>query len=550
MNNFTPSTISTDYRLLSKTVSSAAQQTVTRTLLTLNQEVSIAKFMSEPLGVSEIPIGLWDMIIYGSVDNIDGNINYYYKLHKYSGGVIVLPEIGQSSLSPDVNTVTSLITPNPTSYPSNLTISSPVTLNNTDRVYIELFAKKTTGTASVVLTTYFEGGYYSYVGTSLNAGTTLLGSENTWTAKNSFGNISFTPSTSTLLMASTVNGSDKATLTAGSVVYSSVNSNSIETTVNRTGISGIYNTTKKFSLALDEPGGILTLEKSTSEKVILTPIALSVGSGDSASYGTDGQVLTRTGAGSATSYPYGWKTPAITLSSTNTWTGTNTFNTDTSFLSIKTPSINGVLLTGSAVNTPLTIGDLQTGSSGTIDIGGNASRTGNINIGNGAGATTNTSTINLSNATSAGVININRPLTIGYIPLAIGTMGATNTKIGNRYLPTLSSATATTSGTAFTTTNMCSFNVPIGVWICTLIFYINTLVQITRLEFSVSPTSVQINGETVGGANNINQGGIYVNNSNTIVNNTSANQTWYATVFCSVASIPIIDLKVVLTRIA
>jgi hypothetical protein len=50
----------------------------------------------------------------------------------------------------------------------------------TDRIIIEIYYDKTGGT-SVDLTTYFENAYYSFVQSTLNAGTTLLTSDNNWT---------------------------------------------------------------------------------------------------------------------------------------------------------------------------------------------------------------------------------------------------------------------------------------------------------------------------------------------------------------------------------
>ena len=312
--NYSSTSSVSPYKLLSKTVSTSPSQTVVNDLSITtagSMTVLVASFMAEPLGLTVIPTGLWDMIIYGSVNNIAGTVNYFYKLYKYSAGVSTL--IGESSNTQNVST--DVNSSNPNSYPAIYTISSEQTLLTTDRVYIELHAKRTGSTLpanSVLLTTYFEGANYSYVGTSLNAGTTLLGSN-------------------------------------------------------------------------------------------------------------------------------------------NTWTGTNSFITDTSFLSIKTPSINGALVSNLATNTPLGIGDLQTGTAGTINIGTANSRLGEINImtgtlsnGNvniktntgtgsvGIGSSTTTSTeikaatlklnsdnttanvVNIGNATGTTAITFNRPLTLAY----------------------------------------------------------------------------------------------------------------------------------------
>jgi hypothetical protein len=71
-------------------------------------------------------------------------------------------------------------------------------------------------------------------------------------------------------------------------------------------------------------------------------------------------------------------------------------------------------------NGTIFIGSSQTTGAGILHLGGALNRTGAINIGNGANIA-NTSAINLSSTASAGIINVNRPLTITYLPSAITT---------------------------------------------------------------------------------------------------------------------------------
>jgi hypothetical protein len=97
------------------------------------------------------------------------------------------------------------------------------------------------------------------------------------------------------------------------------------------------------------------------------------------------------------------------------------------------------------VNNPLgaiNIGNLQT--DGILNIGTNTSRTavGTINIGSGA-AGTNLSVINLSSSSSGGIININRPLTLNYLP----SENTGPTQLGYK-LPGTSTGATTTSGSA------------------------------------------------------------------------------------------------------
>lgn len=67
----------------------------------------------------------------------------------------------------------------------NATISTAEPMLLTDRIIIEVYYTKNTG-SSVNLTTYFENAYYSFIQSTLNAGTTLLTSNNNWTASNNF----------------------------------------------------------------------------------------------------------------------------------------------------------------------------------------------------------------------------------------------------------------------------------------------------------------------------------------------------------------------------
>jgi hypothetical protein len=176
------------FKSLSQTVSSSAGQIVDTVLADGNN--LIAQFISEPLGVDIIPIGLWDAFIYGAVDSTVGDAHYYFELWKKSALNVDLL-LGTSGISPDVNASPNN---NPTSYSMTLTISTAINLELTDRIYIILFANKTGG--STTLSTYFEGNYYSFIQTSLNAGTTLLSSNNTWTGTNHF---SINPTTPTVV---------------------------------------------------------------------------------------------------------------------------------------------------------------------------------------------------------------------------------------------------------------------------------------------------------------------------------------------------------------
>jgi len=169
---------SINYKKLSQTVSSAVQQSITITTNGTNQ--LIASFISDAINITQIPAGLWSMVLYGGVSGAGGVLYYFFKIRKNSGGVIT--DLITSGNSPDINATPSA---NPDAYHMNATIDTPITLLLTDRIIIEVYCIKISG-VNVDLTTYFESSYYSYVQTTLNAGTTLLSSNNNWLGDNTF----------------------------------------------------------------------------------------------------------------------------------------------------------------------------------------------------------------------------------------------------------------------------------------------------------------------------------------------------------------------------
>jgi len=171
---------SISYKSFSPTVSSASNQIVSTITDGTNQ--LIASFISDPINILEIPTGLWNMALNGGVSSAGGVLNYFFKIRRNRAGVI--SDLITSGNSPDINATPSS---NPDTYHMNATISTAIPLLLTDRIIIEIYCIKTSG-ASVTLNTYFEGDYYSYIQTTLNAGTTLLSSSNNWTGSNIFNN--------------------------------------------------------------------------------------------------------------------------------------------------------------------------------------------------------------------------------------------------------------------------------------------------------------------------------------------------------------------------
>jgi len=167
------------FQKLSQVISTSLGEIVPTTLTNGNN--LIAKFMSNSLGIETIPVGLWDAFIYGAIDNISQDVHYYFELWKKPASDVDTL-LGTSGISPDVNASPNN---NPTSYSMVLPITTEIPLDLTDRLYIILYASYN-GSGTKELSTYFEGNYYSFVQTSLNAGTTLLSSNNTWTGTNDF----------------------------------------------------------------------------------------------------------------------------------------------------------------------------------------------------------------------------------------------------------------------------------------------------------------------------------------------------------------------------
>lgn len=194
------------YNYLSNQVSSALQQDVLTTTDGLPQ--LIATFITDEINILEIPTGLWDMTLYGSVSGAGGVIYYYFKIKKNSGGVIT--DLITSSNSPDVNATP---TGNPDAYHMSATIDTAINVLLTDRIIIEIYCEKISG-SSITLNTYFEGSYYSFIQTTLNAGTTLLTSSNNWTGNNNFELI---PTTQTATA-----GSNNTQITTTAYIYNAL----------------------------------------------------------------------------------------------------------------------------------------------------------------------------------------------------------------------------------------------------------------------------------------------------------------------------------------
>ena len=164
------------YRSLGQSVvDSGTQQIVPITTDTTNQLV--AKFVSPVLGITTIPSGIWNMLIYSEVVSNGGTLTYFFEVYKLTGITETL--LFTSASSADVNANNT-----PAGFNVNGTLISPATIALTDKIVIKIYLHKD-GTPLLV-NTYFQYAYYSFIQTTLNAGTTLLSSNNTFTGTNDF----------------------------------------------------------------------------------------------------------------------------------------------------------------------------------------------------------------------------------------------------------------------------------------------------------------------------------------------------------------------------
>jgi surface protein len=170
----------TSFKELSPLVDAATQQSVSISLTT-NSPFLLTQFITSEIGITEIPIGLWDLFLYALVNEDKDTTTAYFELWKKPIIGVDL-KLGTSGSSGDINNKTTA-----TSYSMSLTISTAIPLQLNDRLYIKIYGQ-TNHNNTVILTTYYEGNSYSFLQTTLNAGTTLLGSNNNWTGNNTFHN--------------------------------------------------------------------------------------------------------------------------------------------------------------------------------------------------------------------------------------------------------------------------------------------------------------------------------------------------------------------------
>ena len=163
--------------------------------------------------LSELPAGLWSMLIYGYVTGAVGKLSYYFKLWEVDlYGNDVRRIIGDSSESSDVNAIEPS---NPDAYHATFTLLTPwEMLSKGNRLKIKIYSNGSEMSESVKLNTLFGGKYYSFITTTLSATTALLNTNNAWTGSNEF---SIELKTSTIGATTTLSDVNLYTTTSGKI---------------------------------------------------------------------------------------------------------------------------------------------------------------------------------------------------------------------------------------------------------------------------------------------------------------------------------------------
>jgi hypothetical protein len=412
------------YKYLSNQVSDATQQDLIIT--TDGTDQLLATFISDELNISVIPAGLWNMVLYGSVSGSGGVLYYYFKLKRYNLGTIT--DIATSGNSPDINATP---TGNPDAYHMNATIESPINISLTDRVIIEIYCIKISG-VNVQLNTYFESAYYSFIQTTLNAGTTLLTSDNNWTGNNNFA---ITPTTIT-----TTAGSNNTQITTTAYIYNELLSYLTTATASSTYLT-IANALLTYLTIATASLTYLTISTASSTYLTIAnaistyaPKASPTFTGvlSSASIVNSGSIeanifkngdesFKTNGSGKITGSELVLGTGNITSCGSITSSGEigalSFKNTDNNFSASSAGAINCVSLSATGTATATTLSSNTIDSAGTATSGGNVSvvgtpttriiniaggqTTGSLFIGAGARSTANSGTINFGNNTGA-----------------------------------------------------------------------------------------------------------------------------------------------------
>lgn len=450
------------YKSLGQSIVASAQQIVPITTDTTNQLV--ASFVSPALGITSIPSGIWNVLIYSEVSAVGGVLTYYFEVLKLTGVTETL--IFTSGLSTDVNATTT-----PTAYPINGTLSAPYTILLTDKIIIKIYLHKD-GTPLLV-NTYFQNAYYSFTQTTLNAGTTILSSNNTFTGINKY----------TLGIKTIGVDTDTAVaLDIGTITASSINIGSAASTLTTNGINN-FNGTNNFGTT-----NITTFQNglkiSTNKNLDVASPSSTIGLFPSMTNGTLNFLQNILYAGT---------TNIQTLSTNANIVNIGSATTKTNILGLKASTINSI-------------------TSSILDIGADAFTLG----------------VYFNNKALGGITyGVNQ-----FITLSTNTAAPSATQIGysTNYH---NGGTSTLSATPNTVTNIhTAASVPAGVWLFECSFNVNTQ-NVIQSQFSISTTSSAHNlnrimniqttlssayAQIIGVVSLIATGNVYITGSSTLAN--------------------------------
>ena len=169
------------HRVLGTQVTNAAQGDGIVSIEVFGINQSVKNFVSEPLGVEVIPTGLFNAYIYGRTINPSSLNQYHFELLVRSeDDTEVTLALSNYSRVIDYNGDYAAVP-----FMCSATIGLEYATQVTDRLVLRLKVSNFGG-VNTYISTYFEGQTYSFIQTSLNVGTTLLSSNNTWTGTNLF----------------------------------------------------------------------------------------------------------------------------------------------------------------------------------------------------------------------------------------------------------------------------------------------------------------------------------------------------------------------------
>ena len=156
---------STGYSILSTLVTSSVQASPITITPTAGTTGAILSFISEPIGITQLPACILNVNIYGT--NTTGNFTVYYRcnfrLYSGTGSGITITTLGTSQTSSILNNAVT----SPLLYTMSVSVPSRSILSS-DRFIIELYAINTS-TSTVSISTFFENSFYSYAQLQTNS---------------------------------------------------------------------------------------------------------------------------------------------------------------------------------------------------------------------------------------------------------------------------------------------------------------------------------------------------------------------------------------------